>query len=59
MMNELRRQIHNIEHIVKDIADEIHLPPLKFYNFLIVAALAYRQKAYQKSYYSHLILLMF
>lgn len=40
MMHELQRQIHSTEHIVKDITDEIHLPPLKFYNFLIVTVLA-------------------
>lgn len=53
VMNGLQRQIHNMEHTVKDTSYEMHLLLLRFYNFLIVTATAQRQKSYQENYYSH------
>ena len=40
MKYKLQRQMHRIEHIMKDISDEVQLPLLKFCNFLTVTVLA-------------------
>lgn len=40
MKHELQRQMHGIEHFMKDISDEVQLPPLKFCTFLTVTVLA-------------------
>lgn len=52
VMHGLQRQIHSMEHTVKDMSYEIHPLLLRFYDFLIVTATAQRQNSYHENYYS-------